>query len=60
MVLELFEKEKEDFVEYIRTLAMGVGDLFKADRIAKTMNISRRKVHKYTELLMKHGIIQAI
>jgi predicted AAA+ superfamily ATPase len=60
MVWELFEKEKEDFVEYIRTLAMWVGDLFKADRIAKTMNISRRKVHKYTELLMKHSIIRAI
>jgi predicted AAA+ superfamily ATPase len=60
MVRELFEKEKEDFMEYIRTLAMGVGDLFKADRIAKTMNISRRKVHKYTELLMKHDIVRAI
>lgn len=60
MVQELFEKEKDDFLEYIRTLAMGVGDLFKADRIAKTMNISRRKVHKYTELLMKHDIIRAI
>jgi hypothetical protein len=57
---ELFEKEKDDFVEYIRTLAMWVGDLFKADRIAKTMNISRRKVHKYTELLMKYDIIRAI
>jgi uncharacterized protein (DUF488 family) len=60
MVRELFEKEKEDFMEYIRTLAMGVGDLFKADRIAKTMNISRRKVHKYTELLMKYDIVRAI
>lgn len=57
---ELFEREKENFIEYVRTLAMWVGDLFKADRIAKTMNISRRKVHKYTELLMKYGIIKAI
>jgi predicted AAA+ superfamily ATPase len=60
MVQELFEKEKDDFIEYIRTLAMGVGDLFKEDRIAKMMNISRRKVRKYTELLMKHGFVRAI
>lgn len=60
MEQELFEKEKEDFMEYIRTLALGIGDLFKADRIAKTMNISRRKVHKYTEILMKYNIIEAI
>ncbi len=60
MEQELFEKEKNDFIEYIRTLALGVGDLFKEDRIAKMMNISRRKVRKYTELLMKHGFIRAI
>jgi predicted AAA+ superfamily ATPase len=60
MVEELFEKEKDDFIEYIRTLALGVGDLFKEDRIAKMMSISRRKVRKYTELLMKHGFVRAI
>ncbi len=60
MVEELFEKEKDDFIEYIRTLALGVGDLFKEDRIAKMMGISRRKVRKYTELLMKHGFLRAI
>lgn len=60
MVQKMFEKEKDDFVEYIRTLAMWVGDLFKADRIAKSIGISRRKVHKYTEILMKHKIIKAI
>lgn len=60
MEQELFEKERDDFIEYIRTLALGVGDLFKEDRIAKMMNISRRKVRKYTELLMKHGFIRAI
>lgn len=57
---ELFEKEQGDFLEFIRTLALGVGDLFKEDRIAKMMNISRRKVRKYTEILMKHGIIRAV
>ena len=60
MVQELFEKEREDFIEFIRTLALWVGDLFKADRIAKMMNISRRKVHKYTEVLLKYGFIQAV
>lgn len=60
MILELFEKEKEVFIEFIRTLAMNIGDLFKEDRIAKTMNISRRKVRKYTELLMKYDMIRAM
>lgn len=57
---ELFEKEHGIFLEFIRTLAMDTGNLYKEDGIAKMMNISRRKVRKYTELLMTHSIIHAI
>lgn len=39
---------------------MNVGELFKADSLAKILNISRRKVHKYTELLLKHHMIIGI
>jgi predicted AAA+ superfamily ATPase len=58
--LELFEKEKWQFLEYTRTLAMNIGNPFKADGLAKMLDISRRKVNKYTTLLMKHKIIKAI
>lgn len=44
----------------MRTIAMNIGNLFKADQIAKLLNISRRKVNKYTELLIKHDIVKAI
>jgi predicted AAA+ superfamily ATPase len=60
MEQELFEKEYAQFEEYLRTLAMNTGNLFKADQIAKLLGISRRKVNKYTELLMKHEIIFAL
>ena len=39
---------------------MNVGDIFKEERIAKNMNISRRKVRKYTEIILKHNLIRAI
>lgn len=57
---EIFEKEKEDFENFIRTVAMNVGSLFKEDHIAKNMNISRRKVAKYLDILLKYQIITAI
>lgn len=57
---ELFKKEEWDFLEFIRTLAMNVGDIFKEERIAKMMNISRRKVRKYTEILLKYNLIRAV
>ena len=57
---ELFKKEEWDFLEFIRTVAMNVGDIFKEERIAKSMNISRRKVRKYTEIILKHNLIRAI
>ncbi len=60
LVQELFEKEYSIFDIYIRTIAMNIGNLFKADQIAKLLNISRRKVNKYTELLIKHDIVKAI
>ena len=57
---ELFKKEEWDFLEFIRTVALNVGDIFKEERIAKNMNISRRKVRKYTEIILKHNLIRAI
>lgn len=60
MVQELFKKEENDFIEFIRTVAMGTGDLFKEERIAKLMNISRRKVRKYTEVILSHGLVHAV
>ncbi len=57
---ELFEKEQGTFLEYIRTLAMTIGNLYKEDQIAQLMNISRRKVKKYTDILIKHRMITAI
>ncbi len=60
MNTELFKKEEWDFLEFIRTLAMNVGDIFKEERIAKNMNISRRKVRKYTEIVLKYNLVRAI
>ncbi len=57
---ELFEKEQSDFLEFVRTVAMGVWDLFKEERIAKLMGVSRRKVRKYTEILIKYNLVSAI
>lgn len=56
----MFEKEYSIFDSYMRTIAMNIGNLFKADQIAKLLNISRRKVNKYTELLIKYNIVKAI
>ena len=60
MKQELYKKEYSDFDEYLRTLAMNTGNLFKADQLAKLLGISRRKIHKYTELLMEHAIIKPL
>lgn len=60
MNTELFKKEEWDFLDFIRTLAMNIGDIYKEERIAKNMNISRRKVRKYTEVALKYGVIRAI
>lgn len=57
---EIFEKETEEFLEFIRTIAMNVGELFKEERIAKLTGISRRKVRKYAHILAKHHMIKAI
>lgn len=57
---ELFKKEEWDFLDFIRTLAMNVGDIYKEERIAKNMNISRRKVRKYTEIALKYNLVRAI
>ncbi len=57
---ELFDKEHGIFIEYMRTLAMNTWNLFKADQLAKLLSLSRRKIHKYTEILMKHNVIKAI
>lgn len=60
MKTHLFPKEHDEFLEFIRTLAMSVGDLFKEERLAKLIGISRRKVRKYTEILSKHHMIRAV
>ncbi len=57
---QVFTKEHEALTEYIRALAMSVGTLFKADQLAKLLDISRRKVNKYTEILIELGIIRAV
>ncbi|GAB0174446.1 MAG: hypothetical protein HHAS10_03250 [Candidatus Altimarinota bacterium] len=57
---KVFKKEAESIMEFMRTLAMNMGNLFKADQIAKLLGISRRKVHKYTGILQELGIIKAI
>ncbi len=44
----------------MRTLAMETGNAFKADKLAKLLGITRRKVNKYMELLLKHGIVKAV
>lgn len=57
---ELFEKEREEFKNFIRTIALEVGQLHKEDAIAKNMNISRRKVRKFMDLLVKYDVIKKI
>ena len=57
---ELYEKEYSIFDSYLRTIAMNIGNLFKADQIAKLLGISRRKVNKYTEIALKYDIVKAI
>ena len=57
---ELFEKEIPQFREFLQTLAMETGNCFKADKLAKLLGITRRKVNKYMELLLKVDIIRAI
>lgn len=57
---QLFKKEHWTFMEFVRTVATETWELYKEDGIAKMMNISRRKVRKYTELLLNHNILHAI
>ena len=57
---ELYKKEHNEFMEFLRTLAMNTWNLFKADQLAKILWISRRKIHKYMELLLKNEMIAAI
>jgi predicted AAA+ superfamily ATPase len=56
----LFAKEYDEFLEFVRTLAMTVWELFKEEKLAKLIGISRRKVRKYTEILAKHHMIHAV
>lgn len=60
MKTHLFPKEYDHFLEFARTLAMNVGELFKEEKIAKLMGISRRKVRKYVEILAKHHVVRAV
>jgi predicted AAA+ superfamily ATPase len=47
-------------MDFIRTVALNVWDLYKEERIAKLMNVSRRKIRKYTELVVKSGFMHWI
>ena len=57
---ELFEKEYIQFMEFFRALAMETGNCFKADKLAKLLGITRRKVNKYMEILLRKGVIRGI
>lgn len=56
----LFEKEYDDFMNFIRSLALEIGSLFKEDFFAKNLGVSRRKIRKFTELLLNHDIIRQV
>lgn len=60
MLKDLFSKEHDLFVEYIRALALSIGDLFKEDYIAGLLNISRRKVRKFMNVLLSHNAISFV
>ena len=60
MKSEMFDKEYDQFIEFFRALAMETGNCFKADKLAKLLGITRRKVNKYMEILLKKSIIKPI
>ena len=60
MKKDIFPKEEKEFMEFIRTIAMNVGELFKEERVAKIIGISRRKVRKYASILAKHHMVSAV
>lgn len=60
MQASLFPKEYDVFMEYIRTIGMHIGKLFKEDQLAQILGISRRKIKKYTQILKEHHIITEI
>lgn len=60
MKSEMFDKEYEQFMEFFRALAMETGNCFKADKLAKLLGITRRKVNKYMEILLKKNVIKPI
>jgi len=60
MKSEMFDKEYEQFMEFFRSLAMETGSCFKADKLAKLLGITRRKVNKYMEILLKKNVIKPV
>ncbi len=54
---KLFKSEYGLFEEFLKHLALNVGDLFKADKLAKLLGSSRRKVYKYMEILEAEGML---
>lgn len=60
MKQDIFPKEENEFIEFIRTIAMNVWELFKEERIGKMVGITRRKVRKYASILAKHRMIRAV
>lgn len=57
---EVFSGEKENFQAFIEYLPSIIGQLYKEDRIAKDLHISRRKVKKYHDILLKYDIIRVL
>lgn len=60
MKSEMYDKEYEQFIEFFRALAMETGNCFKADKLAKLLGITRRKVNKYMEILLKKNVIKPV
>ncbi len=60
MKSELFDKEHIQFMEFFRALAMETGNCFKADKLANLLGITRRKVNKYMEVLVRYAIVKPI
>ncbi len=57
---KLYKKDKLVFDEYLQIMANQVGKLYKENEIAKIMGVSRRKVKKYTDILLEHNVIEEV
>lgn len=56
----LFPKEYEAFSAYLHAIAAQIGSLYKEDQLAQSLGISRRKIKKYTDIILNAGIVVEI